>query len=153
MRGEERREVIMNTRKNLTLGFVLGFALLIFTVLAWAAGVQLTCKADKSHKGATGTVTLSENNIGIQAKGLQPNGVYTVWFVNMKPKKHEAGAGQAPYMFKTDGGGNGSYSSTLSDSPFGKWEMIMIVLHPDGDPANMKKMVGALSTMIPKSVS
>ena len=143
----------MNTRKNLTLRFVLGFALLTLTALAWAAGVQLTCKADKSHKGATGAVTLSENNIGIQAKGLRPNGVYTVWFVNMKPKKHEAGAGQAPYMFKTDGGGNGSYSSTLSDSPFGKWEMIMIVLHPDGDPANMKKMVGALSTMIPKSGS
>jgi hypothetical protein len=31
--------------------------------------------------------------------------------------------------------------------------MIMVVLHPDGDPANMKKMVGALSTMIPKSGS
>src|SRR4030067_1758092 len=56
VRGEERREVIMNTRKNLTLGFVLGFALLIFTALAWAGGVQLTCKADKSHKGASGTV-------------------------------------------------------------------------------------------------
>ena len=143
----------MNTRKNLTVGFVLGFALLTFSALAWAGGAQLTCKADKSHKGAAGTVTLSENSIGIQAKGLRPNGVYTVWLVNMKPKKHEAGAGQVPYMFKTDGAGNGSYTSTLSNSPFGKWEMIMIVLHPDGDPANMMNMVGALSTMIPKSSS
>jgi hypothetical protein len=143
----------MNTRKNLTVGFVLGFALLTFSAFAWAGGVQLTCKADKSHKGATGTVSLSENSIGIEAKGLRPNGVYTVWFVNMKPKKHEAGAGQAPYMFKTDAAGNGGYTSTLSESPFGKWEMVMVVLHPDGDPANMKKMVGALSTMIPKSGS
>lgn len=143
----------MEKKGNRSLAMVLGFAILGIATLAWAGGVQLTCKADKSHKGSAGTVTLSENSIGIQAKGLRPNGVYTVWFVNMKPKKHEAGAGQAPYMFKTDAAGNGSYTSTLGESPFGKWEMIMIVLHPDGDPANMKNMVGALSTMIPKSGS
>jgi hypothetical protein len=105
--------------------------------------------AAKSEPGATGTATLSENSLSIQAKGLHPNSVYTVWFVNMKPKKTEAGAGQAPFMFKTDAQGNGSYSSTLNEAPFRKWEMIMIVLHPDGDPMNMKGMVGALSTKIP----
>jgi hypothetical protein len=40
--------------------------------------------------------------MSIQARGLKPDSVYTVWFVNMKPKKHETGAGAAPYMFKTD---------------------------------------------------
>jgi hypothetical protein len=68
----------------------------------------------------------------------------------MKPKKTEAGAGTAPFMFKTDGQGNGNYSASLSKAPFGKWQMIMIVLHPDGDPMNMKGMVGALSTKIPE---
>jgi hypothetical protein len=68
----------------------------------------------------------------------------------MKPKKQEAGAGSAPYMFRTDGEGKGSYDAALSESPFGKWRTIMIVRHPTGDPADMKNMVPALSTEIPK---
>jgi hypothetical protein len=32
----------------------------------------------------------------------------------------------------------------VSSLLFGKWQMIMVVLHPDGNPKNMKKMVGAL---------
>lgn len=51
-------------------------------------------------------------------------------------------------MFKTDSSGNGEYSAELSESPFGKWEMIMVVLHPTGDPEDMKNMVGALSASI-----
>ena len=70
--------------------------------------------------------------------------MYTAWFVNTKPKKHEAGAGQAPYMFKTDASGNGTYFAALNSSPHGKWEMLMIVLHPNGNPKDMKGMVGAL---------
>jgi hypothetical protein len=61
-----------------------------------------------------------------------------------EPKKNETGAGTAPYMFKTDDYGNGNYSAFLSSLRFGKWQMIMVVLHPDGNPKNMKKMVGAL---------
>jgi hypothetical protein len=61
-------------------------------------------------------------------------------------RKHETGAGKAPYMFKTDAKGTGAYSAPLGESPFGKWEMLMVVLHPNGDPKDMKNMVGALST-------
>ncbi|MEA3231672.1 MAG: hypothetical protein U9Q05_07960 [Thermodesulfobacteriota bacterium] len=32
----------------------------------------------------------------------------------------------------------------LNASPVGKWQMVMIVLHPNGDPKDMKNMVGAL---------
>lgn len=131
----------------------LSFVVLGVVALVWAGATQLALKAEKPHAGASGTLSISENSLSIQAKGLRSNGVYTVWFVNMKPKKQEAGAGKTPYMFKTDGQGNGTYSASLAESPFGKWEMIMIVLHPDGDPANMKNMVGALSAMIPKSGS
>jgi hypothetical protein len=31
------------------------------------------------------------------------------------------------------------------ESPFEKWQMLMIVLHPNGDPTDMKDMVGGLS--------
>ncbi len=139
----------MNTKTSLTKLTIFAFAVLGLVSLAWAGGGPLSLMAAKSEPGASGTATLSENSLSIQAKGLHPNSVYTVWFVNMKPKKTEAGAGTAPFMFKTDGQGNGNYSASLSEAPFGKWQTIMIVLHPDGDPMNMKKMVGALSTKIP----
>ena len=131
----------------------LGFAILGMAAFVWAGTVQIPLMAEKPHPGASGTLSVSENSISIQAKGLRPNAVYTVWFVNMKPKKQEAGVGKAPYMFKTDGEGNGTYTSSLGESPFGKWAVVMIVLHPKGDPANMEDMVPALSAMIPKSGS
>jgi hypothetical protein len=140
----------MNTKTSLTKLTLLAFAVLGLVSLSWAGGGQLSLMAAKSEPGATGTATLSENSLSIEGKGLHPNSVYTVWFENMKPKKTEAGAGKAPFMFRTDGQGNGNYSSSLSEAPFGKWQMIMIVLHPDGDPMNMKGMVGALSANIPK---
>lgn len=68
----------------------------------------------------------------------------------MEPKKHEAGAGIAPYMFRTDGQGKGTYEGALSESPFGKWSMIMVVRHPTGDPVDMQNMAPALSAGIPK---
>ena len=111
-------------------------------------GHELTLNAIKDHPGAKGTALIKDNYVSIQARGLKSNSVYTVWFVNMKPKKHETGAGSAPYMFKTDANGFGQYSSSLSESPFGKWQMIMIVLHPNGDPTDMKSMVGALKAKL-----
>jgi hypothetical protein len=111
-------------------------------------GYELTLNAIKDHPKAKGTALIQDNYVSVQARGLKSNSVYTVWFVNMKPKKHETGAGTAPYMFKTDANGFGQYSSPLSQSPFGKWQMIMIVLHTNGDPSDMKSMVGALKAKL-----
>ncbi|MBC2745331.1 MAG: hypothetical protein HGJ93_20535, partial [Desulfosarcina sp.] len=44
--------------------------------------------------------------------------------------------------------GDGVYSAPLADAPFGKWAMVMVVLHPDGNPKNMKNMVGALKAKL-----
>ncbi len=117
-----------------------------FGMPVWASMDTYTIALNptKMQPSASGSTIISDKNINVQTRGLKPNSVYTVWFVNMKPKKHETGAGTAPYMFKTDVYGNGNYSAHLSSSPFGKWQMIMVVLHPDGNPRNMKKMVGAL---------
>ena len=54
-------------------------------------------------------------------------------------------------MFKTDSMGSGTYSGTLSETPLGKWQMLMIVLHPNGDPTDMKNMVEALSARLKSS--
>ncbi|RJP16581.1 MAG: hypothetical protein C4520_18285 [Candidatus Abyssobacteria bacterium SURF_5] len=117
---------------------------------AWAEEAQLPLKADKAHRDAAGILSLDQDSIPVKAEGLRPDSVYTVWFVSMGLVKREAGAGEAPYMFKTNSEGEGTYSSSLDESPFGEWDMVMIVLHPDDDPTNMKNMVGALSADLPK---
>lgn len=129
--------------------FTLVLVFLFIAVSGRAAEVSFPLKAETDSPAANGTISLGESTIRIQAEGLRPNGVYTVWFVNMKPEKHEAGAGTAPYVFRTDGQGKGSYEAGLSESPFGKWSMVMVVRHPTGDPADMKKMAPALSAEIP----
>jgi hypothetical protein len=144
------RRIIMSFKKSLMVP-IFSLILLAFCTFSWAGGTNLTLMADKSHSGATGTAYLDKSSIKIEAKGLKPNGVYTAWFVNMKPKKQETGAGTPPYMFKADSKGNGAYESSLSEAPFGKWSVLMIVLHPTGDPRDMKTMVGALSAKIPKN--
>ncbi len=122
-----------------------------FGLSAWASGQNLKFMALKGNPKATGTIDLGKDRLKIDAKGLKADSVYTVWFVNKKPKMEKAGAGNAPFMFKTDATGKGSYDAPLSESPFGRWGMIMVVLHPTGDPKDMKNMVGAFSAMIPKS--
>jgi len=136
----------MNSNKRLTI-LVFTFALIAFATLSLAsqAGEKFSLMATEQHPNASGTAVIDDTSIQIDAKGLKANSVYTAWFVNTKPKKHETGAGQPPYMFKTDATGNGSYAAALNESPFGKWEMLMIVLHPNGDPKDMKNMVGVLA--------
>ena len=51
-------------------------------------------------------------------------------------------------MFKTDSNGNGSYTVPLKESLYGKWQMLMFVLHPNGDPMDMKNIVGALAAKL-----
>jgi hypothetical protein len=138
----------MNTRNIIILATV--FGMLTFGNLSWAT-VDLPLISAKTHPNASGTASFSNGGLIIHVRGLKPYKVYTVWFVNMKPKKHEIGVGNPPYMFKTDSYGNGLYETHLSELPFGKWATLMIVLHPAGDPTDMKNMVGALSAKIPES--
>jgi hypothetical protein len=142
----------MDTKKSLVV-FAVSFVLVTLGALSWAGTgkVELPLMATKAHPEASGKAHMDDGSLSIEARGLEPDAVYTVWFVNMKPKKNEAGAGTAPYMFKTDSQGEGTYTSSLTESPFGKWQMVMIVLHPNGDPTDMKNMVGALSANIPKN--
>jgi len=141
----KRRLVMSFARK--AVPFLL---LLVFVAASsGAAEVSFPLKGEKDSHGESGTAALADRMIRIQAEGLRPNEVYTVWFVNMKPEKREAGAGNAPYVFRTDGQGKGLYESPLSESPFGKWSTLMVVRHPTGDPGDMKNMVPALSAKIP----
>ncbi len=128
----------MNTKKKFIV-LAVSFALIAFGTLSWASeqGVKVPLMSMEKHPGASGTALINDQGISIQANGLRPDAVYTGWFVNMTPKETQLGAGASPYMFRTDSRGVGTYSSSLTESPFGKWQMLMIMLHPSGDPAAM----------------
>ena len=114
----------MSSHKKLSI-LALTLALVAIGTLSIAsqAGEKISLISTPKHPDASGTAIINDKSIDIDAKGLKPNSVYTAWFVNTKPKKHETGAGQPPYMFRTDSNGNGSYSAALNHSPYGKWEM------------------------------
>lgn len=135
----------MNAKKIFQIA-VIGFMGIFFFSFAWASSNTQTfvLEATPDHPNANGTAVIDETHVSIQARDLKPDSVYTVWFVNMKPKKKVTGAGTMPYMFRTNKWGDGNYSASLSETPVGKWAMVMVVLHPNDDPKDMDNMVGAL---------
>jgi hypothetical protein len=130
----------------------IGAFLLTFLVaasLTWAAEQKIALIADKAGKGASGEAVITDTGAGqkdiaITVKGLKPGGVYTVWFVTMKPKMDMAGVGTPDYVIKIDDKGNGTYHATVSSAELTKWQMIEIAYHKTGDPRDMKHMAGAL---------
>lgn len=135
----------MQPNRTFQMAIIAVFSIFFFST-SWAAGAGRTIVLESTpkHPDANGTVVIDRDHVSIQARNLMPDSIYTVWFVNMKPQKHETGAGTAPYMFRTDKWGDGNYSAPLDEAPFGKWSMVMVVQHPTGDPKDMKNMVGAL---------
>jgi hypothetical protein len=128
---------------------VVGSLILALTIGVAAGAVAAESKnfgltGQKDSPQASGTATVEGTKLTITAKGLKPNAVYTVWLVNMQPTMTKAGAGTAPYDFKSDANGDAKYTATLGESPLGKWQAIFIVRHSSGDPKAMDKMEDAL---------
>jgi hypothetical protein len=82
----------MNMKKSLIV-LIVGFAILSFVSASWAKELRIPLTSVEPHLQAKGTAYLTGDGLSIHAKGLRPNSVYTVWFVNTKPKMHETGAG------------------------------------------------------------
>jgi hypothetical protein len=128
-----------------------GTLLLIFFIAAVssAAEQRVTLSPGPDGKGASGEAVITDTatgqkDIAITVGGLKHDGVYTVWFVTMKPKMDMAGVGAPDYVMKIDDKGNGSYTATVSAGDLAKWQMIEIAYHKTGDPKDMKKMGIAL---------
>jgi hypothetical protein len=127
------------TNAVILFGFVMGT-----TLAAFAAEEKVTLMGAKDEPKATGTATIGRDTITLLAKGLKSNSVYSVWWVNMQPTMEKAGVGQPPYSFKTDAKGNGTYKASLKGQDRSKWQTLMIVRHPSGDPTDMTRMEDAL---------
>ncbi len=122
---------------------------LVVASLSLASDLTLFLSPDKAGKGASGEVVIKDTDTGqkeiaITVKGLKPEGVYTVWFVTMKPKMDMAGIGSPDYVIKIDSKGNGTYRAAVSAAELEKWQVIEIAYHKSGNPKDMKNIVGAL---------
>jgi hypothetical protein len=142
----------MKAKKSWVLSISLVFTLFVMSAVA-ANEQKITLKPDKAGQGAKGEAAITDGKAGqkeitIAMTGLKPNSVYTVWLVNMKPKMDMLGVGTGDYSFKSDGKGIGKYTATISNPELGKWEMVEIAYHPDGDAKNMKNMQIALSASV-----
>jgi hypothetical protein len=121
-----------------TLFFVLAF----FVAMAQAAEekVDLNGKLWERVKGEAVITDAAEGQkeIKLQAKGLEPNSVYTVWFVKDNPQMGIAGVGDGDHSFTTDAEGAGEYTATVAAEELSNWEKIEVAFHPDGNPSNLK---------------
>jgi len=146
----------MKQKRYIMPVLVVAFSLMTLAHAAVERTINLT--AGPAEKSANGSVEINTNGdnqkeITINATGLKPNAVYTVWLVSMKPslipfmkpKMQKAGLGEGDYSFKSDDTGEGRYAAILSPTELEKWQMLKIAFHPDGDPTNMKNMGIALN--------
>lgn len=141
-------------KHRLSLIVILLFILLAHLTLSEAAEQKIPLKGD-FWKSASGEAVIKDmaqgqKEISIDAKGLNANGVYTVWFVNMKPKMDMTGVGIGDYSFKTDAKGEGHYMANVPAAEIEKWQMLEVAYHPDGDPKNMKDIKIALKAILGK---
>ena len=134
-------------RKIVGLMMAIGLA---FIALGWASPVfsaeqvKLPLQRAKGVEHASGEAVFVDGTITARVKDLKPHSVYTVWYVNTDPKHEMAGVGQPPYMFKTDGRGAATFKAKLDEQPFGTWQTLVIVRHPNGNPQDMAHMEDAL---------
>jgi hypothetical protein len=146
----------MKTYRTLKRFLEMGAFLMTFMVVASlsrASDRTLSLSPDKAGKGASGEVVIKDTDkdqkeIAITVKGLKPEGVYTVWFMTMKPKMYMAGIGSPDYIIKIGSKGNGTYRAAVSAAELEKWQVIEIAYHKSGNPKDMKNIAGALAVQL-----
>lgn len=122
--------------------------------LAWAGNLAKTVIPLRLSEGVaqgSGEAVISDSSLVIRVQDLKPDSVYTVWYVNTQPREEVAGVGKPPYEFRTDRNGAARFRAKLSESPFGKWQMLVIIRHPSGDPTDMQHKEDALWAQLARS--
>lgn len=116
-----------------------------------AEQVKLALQRSQGVDQGSGEAVIGDHTLTIRVKDLKPRSVYTVWYVNMDPKHEMAGVGEAPYAFKTDRKGAATFKAKLAEQPFGRWQLLVIVRHPNGDPQDMQRTEDALWAPLAKA--
>jgi hypothetical protein len=137
--------------------------------------------AEKTAGQAAGTASLvckpdlSKGTLTIQASGLDPKKVYTVWLItppppqkmakagtpapkmdkmgpdhNMAGKMQMMGLGRAPYKLTVDAKGKVNFAVAVKDCGKIVKQKLEIAEHPDKDAKNLKNIVPVLTAELTK---
>ena len=90
-------------------------------------GVKGEAKGKLVINTATGT------DLAIQITGLDPKGVYTAFFVNIKSKMFE-GIGPEPHVLKVNDKGEAEFKGTTKKDIYKRFVAVGIYLNPGGTP-------------------
>lgn len=148
---QRRKTVKPRIMIALTMVVGLAFTALLGAGRASAAQTKITLHRAQGVEQGTGEAVITDSALTIRVKDLKPSSVYTVWYVNMEPKHGIAGVGPSPYTFKTDKRGVATFKAKLDEQPFGTWQMLVIIRHPNGDPQDMAHKEDALWAPLTKS--
>ncbi|MBI5492825.1 MAG: hypothetical protein HY893_07835 [Deltaproteobacteria bacterium] len=140
----------MSKHKSI-FAFIMLFAFSVFSTALYAAEESVPLKGTLWEKVKGEAIIKDTANVEgdkqltVNVSGLEPNSVYTVWFGKIDRPTEVKGAGVRDYSFKTDGAGNGTYVTTLSEYVIQGWDNIQVAFHPDGNPKNLNNAQIALS--------
>jgi hypothetical protein len=107
---------------------------------------------EKGVKGeAMGKLAINTANgtdFAIQITGLDPKGVYTAFFVNVKSQMFE-GIGPAPHVLKVNEKGEADFKGTMTKDIYKRFVAVGIYLNPGGTPiGNPLGVRGALGPLL-----
>lgn len=102
--------------------------------------VELTGEAWDSAAGeaVVTDVENEEKEIRVEASGLQPNSLYSIWLIDETPMLGDIGIGSGDLTFETDADGNGSYIVRIPARQFKDWDKIEILHHPNNDTEDLE---------------
>jgi hypothetical protein len=108
----------------------------------------------KGIKGeAKGKLVINTANgvdVAIQITGLDPKGLYTAFFVNVKSKMFE-GIGPAPHVLQVNEKGEADFKGTMKKDIYKRFVEAGIYLNPGGKPmANPVGVAAALGSLVAK---
>ena len=94
--------------------------------------------------------TANGTDLAIQATGLDPKGVYTIFFVNEKSRMFE-GIGPVPHVLKVNEKGEAEFKGTMTKDIYKRFVTVGVYLNPGGTPiANPVGVRAALGSLIEK---
>jgi hypothetical protein len=98
-------------------------------------------------KGKLVINTANGTDLAIQISGLDPNGLYTAFFVNVKSQMFE-GIGPAPHVLKVSETGEVDFKGTMTKDVYKRFVEVGIYLNPGGkpigNPVGVKAALGSL---------
>jgi hypothetical protein len=122
-------------------------ALSLSASYSWAAAEKIEMQSSlwEEAKGEAliKDVESDTKEITIQVENMVPDSVFTVWFVNERPRVDVQGVGQGN-SFKTDRDGNGVFSAQVPSSEVEDWQKLEVAYHPEGDPRKLENLHIAL---------